>query len=165
MKKIKDKMVENEKGIAVVLVMIFMVLLTSLGIWLSMTSTIELKTTSALRGHEEAFNLGDGASQLSLRYLGKNSPPSPNWNPTVEGQITSNLPSYLNEKTFQGGKKKLHPKIFYKGYSTNPGAGWGTNKRGYSGFYKLKYTAEGIGELPAKGSKTTVDMLLWRISK
>ncbi len=155
---------KKEKGIALVLVLIFLALLSSLGLWLTMTSIIELKTTEALKNYEEVFYLADGASQLSLRYLAKNVPPPPGWDPTNEGQIT-NLPTYLDEKSLQGGKEKLKPIVLYKGYSTKPPPGWELNWQGYYGFHPLRYIARGQGELPTKGSKSTVDVIILRITR
>ena len=154
---------KSDSGIALIVVMIFLVLLTSLGLWLNMTSVMEMRTTAALKNYEKAFDLADGATQLDLRYLYKTTPPSPSWNPSVEGAITSGLPEYLQEQTV--GKGKIKPKIIYKGYLSTPPPGWMLNWQGYSGFHRLQYVARGQGEIPQVGSKSTVDIILTKISQ
>ena len=163
MKHLEKK--KKDQGMALMIVIIFLGLLTSLGIWLSMTAIMEIKTTTSLKNYEEAFNLAEGASQLSIRYLFRTTPPPPHWDPRLEGTLTEGLPSYLEEATFQGGKKKLKPKIVYKGYSSTPPSGWMLNWQGYSAFHTRKYVAEGVGELPSKRTKSTVDVILLKVSQ
>ena len=165
-KKIKKLTnVNSKRGVALIVVMIFLALLTSLGVWLSMNSVIEMKTTASLKNYEEAFNLADGASQLSIRYLLNTTPPPPSWDPRQTGTITQGLPAYMNQKTLAGGRKKLKPQVVYKGYSVTPPPGWMLNWQGYSAFHRLKYVARGVGEIPTRGAKSTVDVLLLKISQ
>ncbi len=163
MKHAEKNIKGNNKGIALIVVLIFLALLTSLGLWLNMATVVELRTTAALKNYEEAFNLADGASQLSIRYLSRTTPPSPSWDPRSEGYITSGLPSYMQESTVAVGR--LTPKVLYKGYTSTPPPGWMLNWQGYSAFHRLKYVARGEGTLTQTGAKSTVDVILLKLSQ
>ena len=143
----------NQKGVALITAMIFLALLTLIGVWAVTQSTTSIKITASLKRYDLTFNLADGATSMAIGYLKKHTPPSPNWDPTVQGEITSGLPLYIQntqEITLPSlpVKPKYKPSIEWRGYASNPLPGWMINWQGYSAFHRVHYLAKGKGEIP-----------------
>ena len=123
----------DEKGLAMVLAIGMVAMLSLLGIWMVMQSESSFHTTSALERRESVFNLSEAASQLAYRCL-LDAPPSPSYNQLmgitpVQREHTTDLPSYISSPSQPTNKGKIKPRIFYVAYSTTPPPGWMLNKQ------------------------------------
>ncbi len=153
------KDLNNNQGTALITAMIFMVILMLLGIWMVNQSVIGIKIAAALKRYEQAFNLADGACQMTMRYIIQHTPESSDWDPRKEANVAG-LPAYIKET--QTGNNKYRPEIIYKGYDPNPIPGWMLNWQGYSRFHRRHYKLKGQGETP-RGNKATVSTLVVKI--
>lgn len=143
----------SERGIAMVLAITLMGLLSSLGIYLVVGSGTSYRISKAMQRSEIAFNMADAAVQLSLRAI-RNSPPSPSFgqlNSTDMQPITDGLPSYVSQQNLGGGA--VTPNIDYVGYKTSPPAGWMINWQGYSSFHSMYLRARGTASIPLPTSQ------------
>jgi hypothetical protein len=141
----------NEKGLAMVLAITLVGLLSSLGIYLILQSGAALRMTKAMARHETAMNLAEAGLQLGLRCV-RSSPPSPTYeqlttsNSNTIKPITEGIPSYLAKQNFGAGS--IDPRIDYIGYRTTPPAGWMLNWQGYSSFHAVYYRSVGDARIP-----------------
>lgn len=141
----------NEKGLAMVLAITLVGLLSSLGIYLILQSGAALRMTKAMVRHETAINLAEAGLQLGLRCI-RSAPPSPSYeqlttsNSTTIRPITEGIPSYLARQNFGAGS--ISPRIDYIGYRTTPPAGWMLNWQGYSSFHAVYYRSMGDARIP-----------------
>ncbi len=155
----------NQKGIALITTIIFLALLTFIGILAVNQSTTGIKISAALKRYDLTFNLADGATSMAIRCRKSCTPHSPNWKPTVQGEVTSGLPSYMQETNLPSlpHKPKYKPSIEWKGYDTTPLPGWMLNWQGYSAFHRVHYLAKGKGEIPNQ-SQTTIHALIVKVT-
>lgn len=149
-------LVRNEKGLAMVLAISLIGLITSLALYLMVGSTNTYKTEKTMARHESALNLAEGALQLSLRCV-RRSAPSPSYTQLTAGassimDITSGLPKYMSAQQ-SAGIGTITPSLGYVGVSTVPPAGWMMNWQGYSSFYGIYYRSRGAGAIALPASK------------
>jgi len=143
----------NEKGIAMVLAISLTGMLSCLGLYMIMGSTVSYRTSKALQRSESAFYLAEGASQLGLRCLFR-SPPSPAFeqlNSATILPITGGLPAYVKQQTLGGGT--ITPSIDYIGYKTTPPPGWMLNWQGSSSFYSLYLRSTGQSAITTRATQ------------
>ena len=152
---------KDERGIAMVLAISLIGLLSSLGLYLIMESGTAYRTTKSMVRSETAFNLADGGVQLGLHCI-STSAPSPSYaelsNPVIQS-IQKGLPSYMTAQSVgdSPGEKKptVTPSIDYVGYKTTPPAGWMVNWQGNSSFYSLYYRSRGQAAVPISESQAS----------
>jgi|WetSurMetagenome_2_1015567.scaffolds.fasta_scaffold05061_7 hypothetical protein len=141
----------NEKGLAMVLAITLVGLLSSLGVYLILQSSAALRMTKAMGRHEVAVNMAEAGLQLGLRCI-RSSPPSPSYeqlttsNSTTIKPITEGIPTYIGKQNFGAGS--IDPRIDYIGYRTTPPAGWMLNWQGYSSFHGVYYRSVGEARIP-----------------
>lgn len=140
----------SQKGIAIVLVITLMGLLSSLGLYLILGSNASYRMTKAMQRSESAFNLAEAATQLSLRCISK-SVPFPSFeqlNSSLILPIKTGLPYYMKKLENLGGVPGTStPTIDYVGYKTIPPVGWMLNWQGSSSFTSLYLRAKGHSEI------------------
>ena len=88
---------KNERGIAMVLALSLVALLSLLAIWLMLGSGSALRITSAATRYECGFNLAEGALQLGLRCLRVFSPVPSHANIVMDSTLPiedDRLPAY-----------------------------------------------------------------------
>ena len=159
----------SEKGIAMVLALSLIGLLSSLGLYLIMGSMTSYRTTSAMQRSESAFNLAEAATQLGLRCLFKSSP-SPSF---LELNSSTILPvqtglDYMAPQSNLGGGTII-PNVDYIGYKITPPPGWMLNWQGNSSFYSLYLRSRGQASITLPASKgatqSTVTALVLNVTK
>ncbi len=148
----KCRPVKNDKGIALIIVLFSLVILTAIGLWLVFESGTELRITGALKSYEQAFNLADGACELAVRCIKTENLNVP-WN-FSEGEIDVSNISYMNTQSLGNGQ--ITPRVFYKGYSDIPPPGWMFDWKGYSGFYREFYMGKGDSSIQSSGTSNSV---------
>ncbi len=159
----------NQKGVALITTMIFLILLTLIGVWAVTQSTTGIKIAASLKRYDLTFNLADGATSVAITYLKNYTPlPSQIWKPTERQEISSEqMPSYMRENTINIKPKYeaiYKPTIEYKGYDTTPLPGWMLNWQGYTAFHRVYYLAKGKGEIPNK-AQTVIRALVLKITR
>lgn len=138
---------KSEQGIAMVLAMTLLGLLSSLGIYLVLGSGTSYRIAKSAQRVESSMNLADSAVQLGLRCV-KKSPPSPSYLELTSEAIqpvTAGLPTYMKQQSLGAGV--LTPYIDYIGYKSTPPPGWMINWQGYSSFYSLYLRARGTATI------------------
>lgn len=160
---------KDEKGIAMVLALTLIGLLSSMGLYLIMESGTSYRITKSMVRSECVFNLADGAVQLGLRCI-TTSAPSPTYQQlsnAVIQPITAGLPSYMVNQNL--GQGSFSPTLNYVGYTTTPPPGWMMNWQGYSSFYSLYYNSRGQATIPLPNSQgnalSNVSVLALKVSK
>jgi len=151
-------------GMALILAMVFMAMLMILGSMMVTSTVTGLKISGGVKRYEEGFSLADGACEISIKYLKKHNPSSPNIDPRDGVKITDGLPSYIKETTLSGGKKYA-PQIWWKGYDTKPLPGWMLNWQGYSSYHRIHYKARGEGKPSGAENSVAVSAILVKITK
>jgi Tfp pilus assembly protein PilX len=144
---------KNEKGLAMVLAITLIGLLSSLGMYLIVESGTSFRITKAMERSEQAFNMAEAALQLGLRCI-RNSPPSPSFTQlqsTTTVEIPVGYPSFMKSQSFGGGT--ITPYVDYVGYRTTPPPGWMLNWQGYSSFYGLYFQSRGQSQISLPGSQ------------
>jgi hypothetical protein len=157
----------NQKGVALVMTTIMMLLLSMLAVFLTSQSLTGVKIAGAMKDYEQVFYLADGASQMSIQYLKTHNPPSSSWNPTIQTRA-SGLPSYMESPVTMTGytlTPKFQPDVDWEGYDTLPLPGWMLNWQGYSAFHRVHYKAVGEGQLAAKAARDEVGALVIKLAK
>lgn len=149
---------KGEKGVAMVVAITLIGLLSSLGLYLILESGTSSRISKSMIRSEEAFNLADGGSQLGIYCISK-SPPSPSFGQLQSTSIqtipTTQLYKYMQAATLgSGGSTGTYtPTIDYVGRKSTPPPGWMLNWQGYSNFYSLTYRARGQGSIPLPASQ------------
>lgn len=155
--------IRNESGLAMILAVSLIGLLSLFGIWLIQQSDLSYRITTAMNRNEKAFNLAEGSLQLTQRCL-RLTPPSLTFTELVSDQPVkidddTRLPAYLladQELPDPGSNQEINPEIYYLDYDTDPPPGWILNKQAYSGFYTVFYMPVGEATVPSeKGEAKT----------
>jgi len=140
----KIKIINNEKGSAIVMALIFLSILTIIGISSSVTSTIELQIVRNERIYQRDFYIADSAWKYAAYWLEANAKAPSKVNPSLtgdSGEIVRNFGDApaddLNDNFADGtedGNTDLIPfwyNVQYKNKSTVPGSGKDYKKFGY----------------------------------
>ena len=171
-----QRMLRNEKGMALVLAVSMIALLSMFGVWMLVESQTAFRITASMERRQAAFNLSEAALQLDYRCLFDNSL-SPSYaklastTPPVD-ILYSELPPPCLAYMASGqslGRGNFTPTIQYVSYSTTPPPGWMMNWQGSSSFHSLYFRAMGKGTIPLpsdKGNATTeVSNLILKVSR
>ena len=162
MKRVNNSF-NQKKGIALITVLVFMLILMIVAVYLTIQMTTHIRFTSSLKKVEALFSLADGACARAINYL-KNNAPLPNkWNLKDTLLIDKNLPEYLNGTENLFNTVHFKGKIYYHGYDSSPLPGWMLNWSGYSGYYQIYY--EALGNASDSDSKAEVSALIIRIRR
>ncbi len=162
-------MLENERGIAMVLSVGLIGLISSLGLYLVLESETAFRITGAVNRMESTFNLSEGALQLGLRCIRRRAP-LPTYvqlsSPDIQ-QVESGLPDYMEPQPYGGGT--ISPRIDYVGYRPNPPPGWMINWQGYSAFHTTYYRSGGQASITLPGQRgvanSSVSALVLRLNR
>jgi hypothetical protein len=148
------KIIRNEKGVAMLLAVSMIGLLSVIGIWLLLQSRNSVKVTSSLERRTYVFNLAQGGLGIAMRCL-TDCTPSPSYtnlnnsSPSMMTYTSSGMPSYMQPPTGPNvGKFYMSSGIMYMGYSPLPAPGWMLNAQGSSAYHSLYYKALGTGQIP-----------------
>jgi hypothetical protein len=152
--------IKNEKGSALLLVMMMLSVLLGAAGWLGMQARTETTIVSAVKDYAKSFNAADGSLQISLYYLRKIANPTNggrSWDPKKSGgskvSITSAYDSFINNDQMQlldstSDNIESMAQIILLNYSSLPPAGWGLSDKGYGNkFTAYQYKAVGKGTL------------------
>lgn len=146
-------LIRNQRGLALVLAVSLVGLLSSLGVYLIWESGTAFRMTKAMARYESAFNLAEAALQLGLRCV-RRSAPSPGFqqiNSATVQTIQDGIPDYISSQSL--GQGTITPRIDYLGYSTTPPPGWMLNWQGYSSFHGVYYRPVGQGIIPLPSTR------------
>jgi Tfp pilus assembly protein PilX len=152
------KMIKNEKGVAMLLAVSMIGLLSVIGIWMLLQSRNSVRVTSSLERRESVFQLAEGGLRIGLRCL-VDSNPSPSYSnissttDTVGNAVinpaTSGMPTYMTVPTAPNmGRAYMTSAMVYAGYSSLPAPGWMLNAQGSTAYHSIYYKALGTGEVP-----------------
>jgi hypothetical protein len=144
---------KDERGMAMILAITLIGLLSSLGLYLILESGSSYRATKSMVRTESVFNIAEGGVQLGLRCIG-NHAPSPSYTELVSSDILpvrKGLPAFMVEQAIGGGT--LLPTIDYVGYKTTPPPGWMINWQGYSSFHSLFFRSRTQASIPLPASQ------------
>ncbi|MEJ5363715.1 MAG: hypothetical protein WHS86_01310 [Desulfosoma sp.] len=142
---------KNEQGMAMVLTISAVALLSLLGVWLVMQSGATHRITQSVERREGTFNLAEGALQLSWHCLQTESNEKilkdlkKNQDVTPPASLVPYMQSDQKVDNQTKDSRTLTPRLFFLDSQTV--AGWDMNK--FRGYY---YLAQGLGleNLPDK---------------
>ncbi len=168
----------DEKGAALLLVLVMLTALLGAAGWLAMQTRTETAIATAIKDYSKSFNAGDGSLQVSVYYLRHIANPtneSASWNPKKVGGgevgVTSTYSSFINDTVMQqvvGSNDNVESmaKVIWLNYSSIPPPGWGLSDKGYGNkFVAYQYKAVGDGKLKfALSNGTTTDRATSRVS-
>lgn len=161
MKKDRGSVIGNERGVAMVLVLMLITLLACMGIWIISQSGSALRITSAYQRMEETLHLAEGACWLSIRAIDTVSIPLP---ATVGMSPVTPDEDYLDgNQSF--GRGFITPEILSSRdfYNTTPPAGWMMNWQGAYGFYRTFYLVKGEASIRLPSSKGNARSVLYNL--
>ncbi|WP_143156464.1 hypothetical protein [Desulfacinum infernum] len=131
-----------EEGMAMVLAICMVALLSLLGVWLVVQSGSTYRITQSVERHDVTFNLAEGALQLSWRCLTERSNEEILRDLTPNQDVTpAQIPYMQPDQSLGTGPGTLTPQITFLDARTVPG--WDINK--FRGYY---YLARGQGVQP-----------------
>ena len=179
------KICGNEKGSALILVLIFMMTLILVAGWLSTQTQTDTKIVTTIKNNSKTFNVADGALQLAIYVLRNKYRPSNesvSWNPVKHSGAGSQVAmptqySYINmanEATLQNSDDTIgfDPQIYWLDYTSTPPPGFGLTEEGYGNrFHTWHYKCSGISTLfsqdttPVRLASTRLNALLLVIKK
>jgi hypothetical protein len=148
---------QNEKGMAMVLALSMIALLSMFGVWMLVESQTSFRVTTSMERRQLAFNLAEGALQLGYRCLLDN-PVAPSYSQlltTVPVDITPTGLSYMaaGQNLGVNAKGTLTPTISLLTYSPLPPPGNMINWQGSSSFHSLYFRVRGAGTIPLPSNK------------
>jgi hypothetical protein len=174
------KIIKNEKGVAMLLAVSMIGLLSVMGIWLLLESRNSIRITSSLERRESVFHYAEGGLRIGMRCL-IDSTPSPSYLnitntsnnslPSLIDPAASGMPSYMTvPSTPNQGKAYMTSALQYAGYSSLPAPGWMLNAQGSTAYHSLYYKALGTGEVPLPSSaggeaKSQVSQFVVKVSR
>ncbi len=156
-----QRVLRNEKGIAMVLAVSMIALLSLFGVWMLVESQTTFRVTTAMERRQSAFNLAEAALQLNYRCLYDNSlsPSYANLTDNTPVEVTPSGLTYMNPE--QGlGEGYMTPTLQYLTYRTTPPSGWMINWQGASSFHSLYFRAMGKGTIPLPSGKANARNIL-----
>jgi hypothetical protein len=157
----------GNKGIALMLTLVFMLILSMLGAMLLQQSRTTIKVSSGLRDYEQAFNLADGGCLLCYNHIttrGKIDSSMKNANQTNVN--IANLPSYMNASlSVPSSRSKYRSNAKWMGYDNKPLPGWMLNWQGYSNFHTVNLKCSGGGNIPDREGDGSVFSLLLYLTR
>lgn len=150
----RQRMLGNEKGMAMVLAISMIGLLSLFGIWMLVESQTAFRVTTSMERRQSAFNLAEAALQLGYRCLIDNSL-SPSYANLISSAPVDKTPTGLAYMASGQslGRGSMTPTIHYVSYTTTPPPGWMMNWQGSSSFYGLYYRAMGDGAIALPSGK------------
>lgn len=164
----KELLVNNEKGLAMVLAIMLVTLLASFGMWLLLETHSGFRITSAFQRIEETFHMAEGACWFSVRAIDTNDLSLPT-NPTIDHVKIPATETYMaaNQSLGRGHvtPETFSARNFFN--STSP-PGWMLNWQGGSGYHRRFYLSKGESSvpIPAQGdSKSTLYNLAEKVTR
>lgn len=153
--------INNEKGLALVLSLMLVLLLACLGIWLISQSGSALKITGAYQRMEESFHLAEGACWLSVRAIDTLSIALPD---TASLTTITPVEAFLDANQ-PFGRGRITPQIQSSRdlYNTTPPEGWMINWQGAYGFHKVYYLTRGQADIQLPASKGNARSVLYNL--
>jgi len=151
----------DEKGMALVLAVSMIALLSMFGVWMLVESQTAFRVTTSMERRQTAFNLAEAALQLDYRCLLDNSisPTYANLTSSTPVDITPSGLTYMaSEQSL--GRGTITPTIQYVSYTTTPPPGWMMNWQGSSSFHGLYFRAKGKGTIPLPSAKGNAEIEL-----
>jgi hypothetical protein len=146
-------LLNDERGLAMVLAVGLIALLTSVALWLILESKSNMQITRAYERTERTLRLAEGAAWLNVRCLDTQTPTIPSSGTELQDVTPSD--SYLaqNQELGSGSGRKLSPRIFSRSdfYNTLPPEGWSLNEP--SRYFTRFYEGRGVGEVPMTGAQ------------
>uniref|UniRef100_A0A832A647 Uncharacterized protein n=1 Tax=Desulfacinum infernum TaxID=35837 RepID=A0A832A647_9BACT len=169
LKQLPVEIFHNQKGMAMVLAVSTVALLSLLGLWLVVQSGSTYRVTQSVERRQGTFNLAEGAQQLSLYCLKTLSNEVILTNYRKKSDVTPSeaMVPYMkpqqpvNDQTQT--TKTLTPRIIF--LDSNRVPGWDMNK--FRGYYYLA-SGEGVESLPAQkggAARSETDLLVRKISQ
>jgi hypothetical protein len=153
MQRFSTHHLKNQKGLAMVLAVSFIALLSCLAIWLIVESKSNLQTTKAYERTEGTNRLAESGCWLAVHAMdGNNTPLLPTTAGSNCTDITPALP-YLQANQDLGGGQELTPTICScrECYSPVPPAGYQLNQP--NNYFTKYFIGQGAGVMPISGSR------------
>ena len=150
MRGAKTGIIKNQEGIAMVLAVSMIALLSCIAIWLIIESKSNMQTTKAYERTEATNRLAESACWLAVHALDVGTPALPTTGTNL--QIITPSESYLTLQDLGGGMK-LTPQVRSARdfYNTLPPAGWSLNEP--SRYYTRYYLGHGAGVMEISGGR------------
>lgn len=147
----KKLLVDNEKGLAMVLAIMLVTLLASFGMWLLLETRSGFRITSAFQRIEETFHLAEGACWRSVTNIDNSTVNLP---PTTPISIVT-LPGLAPETLPGDSTRKITPEVWSARdfYNNNSPSEWMMNWLGGTAYHTEYYLAKGKGEIQMPRSK------------
>jgi hypothetical protein len=166
----KTGIIQSQKGLAMVLAVSMIALLSCIAIWLIIESKSNLQTTKAYERTESVYRLAESGCWLAVHALDKQNPALPTTGTNLQDLTPTVLPTepYLT-LTDLGGGMKVTPQIWAGRdfYNTLPPEGWSLNEP--SRYYTRYYLGRGVGvqELSAGrgNARTNVVNFIKKVAK
>ena len=152
MRGAKTGIIKNQEGIAMVLAVSMIALLSCIAIWLIIESKSNMQTTKAYERTEATNRLAESACWLAVHALDVETPALPTTDlQNLTPNMTPNKP-YLTLHDLGGGMK-LTPQVRSARdfYNTLPPAGWSLNEP--SRYYTRYYLGHGAGVMEISGGR------------
>jgi len=93
----------SDRGIALIVAMLIMVLLSALGLSLTMVTTTEARVANSYSSGSEAFYAADAALELAVNELAL----QPDWNRVLDGSVTSSfIDPAVSSRPWPGGQAR-----------------------------------------------------------
>jgi len=151
---------KNERGIAMVLALSMVALLSLLAVWLMLGSGSALRITTAATRHETAFNLAEGALDLGLRALLRIRPVPSHAN--IFTDPTLSIEDDMLPSSEDLGKGSMAPQIRFIGLSNSEG--YSNENPSYGGGHRKRfYEVRGQGRIPLSSVKGDAGVTVARV--
>ncbi len=168
----------NEKGIAMILVLCMIGLLSVISLCLLLDSGSAVRVTSSMERRESVFQAAEAGLRLALYGLvtmapspgynnltaAQTGPPTPINDPTMPNFVTTSTPIPIGSTNVS-----TQPSINFIGVSSVPPAGYMLNAQGDTSFFTTYYQAVGTGTIAMPGgvnnSTSVVSELVGRVSR
>jgi coproporphyrinogen III oxidase len=146
----KTGIIKNQEGIAMVLAVSMIALLSCIAIWLIIESKSNMQSTKAYERTEATNRLAESGCWLAVHALDVQTPALPTTGTNIQDITPSE--SYLTLKDLGGGMR-LTPQVWSGRdfYNTLPPAGWTLNEP--SRYYTRYYLGRGAGVMEISGGR------------
>lgn len=159
----KKLLINNEKGLAMVLAIMLVTLLASFGMWLLLETHSGFRITSAFQRIEETFHLAEGACWRSVKNIDNSTIDLPTTTPISDVTPSSLVPETLPDDP----TKKITPEIQSARdfYNTNSQSGWMMNWQGGTAYHSNYYLTKGKSEIQMPRSKGNSSSTLYNFTE
>jgi hypothetical protein len=137
----------NETGSAIMVVLLFMAVVSMLGVGLLLQTKLDVRFTSSVQGMEKIASLADAGSTTSFKTLPSSVPATQGSNPVVYVPLGSTTGGITSVQVPTSGTYSYYA-IYVGGAPNQLIPGYGVESTGYGGgsFYAAYWIGEGLGQ-------------------